>query len=55
MLQGEAVRLSSERDVALTKLKETEETVFILQQTVEVCIAKYTMLMTFTSHTYIRN
>ena len=37
-MQGEIARLSSERDVALTKLKETEETVFILQQTVEVRI-----------------
>ena len=38
MLQDETASLSSERDVALTKLKETEETVFILQQTVEVHI-----------------
>ena len=36
MLQYETARLSSERDAALAKLKETEENVFILQQTVEV-------------------
>ena len=36
VLQYETARLSSERDAALAKLKETEENVFILQQTVEV-------------------
>ena len=35
-MQEQTARLSSERDAALAKLKETEENVSILQQTVKV-------------------